>query len=75
MSGHVDASSRFPGGISVTSPGYQHVDLLALQSGCSSRQCRHPLRDYNARVRTVALVDIGLADDQDSHRRLPQDGL
>ena len=60
MSEHVNVSSRCPGGIRVTSPGSQHVDLLALRSDCLSIQCRHPPQAHRERARVVASsVDAG----------------
>ena len=74
MSEHVDVSSRCPGGIRVISPGSRHVDLLALRTDCLSRQCRHPPQAHHERASRLAVVDVGFADDQASHRRSPLGG-
>ena len=74
MSEQVNVSSRCPGGIRVTSPGSQHVDLLALRSDCLSIQCRHPPQAHRERARRLAVVDVGLADDEASHQRSPSRG-
>ena len=65
---------RCPGGIHVTSPGYQHVHLLALGSDCPSIRCRYPPRGHHVRASRLAVVDIDLADDQASHQRSPSRG-
>ena len=74
MSEHVNVSSRCPGGIRVSSPGSQHVDLLALQSDCLSTRCRHPSRAHPDRARRLAAMDVCLADDQASLQRSPSRG-
>ena len=64
---HVNVSSRCSGGIRVTSPGFRQVYLLALRSDCLSRQCGQPPRAHPDRTnRRLAVVDVGLADDQAS---------
>ena len=64
-------SFRCLGEISVTSPGYWHVDSLALRSDCPSMQCRHPPRANHDMARKIAVVNVGLADDQASHQQSP----
>ena len=65
----VGVSSRFPGGIHVSSPGSQCGYLQAYRSGFPSRQCRHLPQAHRDMTRMVAVVDVGRPDDHSSHRR------
>ena len=74
MSEHVNLYYRCPGGIRVNSQGSQYVHLLALGSDCPSIQCHHPPLAHRDWAKKVAIVDVGLADDEASHHRSPSIG-